>query len=105
PSVLTLVYDCAYNQGRGLRMGPRQGRAKPGKARKFTSQMRWSYSRTIFALTIRDRHIGEERALDRGRDEHFGQASGRGLHLAGQAIRLISARPATPRERRQYEEK
>ena len=57
-----------------------------------------------FALTIRDLYVGnEERWITIGMD-----ALGRLLVVVytwrGEGIRLISARPATPRERRQYEE-
>jgi uncharacterized DUF497 family protein len=56
------------------------------------------------ALTIRDLHFGnEERWITIGMDP-----VGRLLVVVytwrGEQIRLISARPATPRERRQYEE-
>ena len=58
-----------------------------------------------FALTIRDPYLGyEERWITIGVD-----ALGRILVVIytwrGEGIRLISARLATPRERRQYKEK
>jgi len=57
-----------------------------------------------FALTIRDPYLGnEERWVTIGMD-----GLGRILVVVytwrGEGIRLISARPATPREGRQYEE-
>ena len=57
-----------------------------------------------FALTIRDPHLGdEERWITIGMD-----MLGRILVVVytwrGERIRLISARPTTPREKRQYEE-
>ena len=55
------------------------------------------------ALTIPDPHSEEERWITLGRD-----ALGRVLVVIytwrGERVRLISARPATPRERKQYEE-
>lgn len=55
------------------------------------------------ALTIRDPHSEEERWITLGMD-----ALGRFLVVVytwrGERIRLISARRATPREHRQYEE-
>ena len=54
------------------------------------------------AVTIRDEHFDEERYITMGTD-----ALGRVLVLVwtwhGERLRLISARKATPRERRQYE--
>jgi uncharacterized DUF497 family protein len=54
------------------------------------------------AITIRDEHTEEDRFVTIGTD-----ALGRSLVVAytlrGHAIRLISARRAAPRERRQYE--
>lgn len=54
------------------------------------------------AITVRDEHPDEERFVTLGMD-----ALGRTLAVAyawrGNAVRLISARKATPRERRQYE--
>ena len=57
-----------------------------------------------FALTMRDLNDEEERWITLGMD-----AQGRVLVVnyawRGKTIRLISVRAATPRERRQYEEK
>jgi uncharacterized DUF497 family protein len=54
------------------------------------------------ALTIHERHLGEDRAVTIGTD-----GLGRILVVVytwrGERIRLISARKATRRERRQYE--
>jgi uncharacterized DUF497 family protein len=56
------------------------------------------------ALTVSDEHAHEERYVTLGMD-----ALGRILIVAytwrGNGVRLISARKATPRERRQYEAK
>ena len=56
-----------------------------------------------FALTVPDDHAAEERFVTIGMD-----ALGRLLVVVytwrGERVRLISARKATPRERRQYEE-
>jgi uncharacterized DUF497 family protein len=57
-----------------------------------------------FALTVSDEHADEERFVTLGMD-----ALSRVLVVVytwqGEGIRLISAREATPRERRQYEAK
>jgi uncharacterized DUF497 family protein len=55
-----------------------------------------------FALTVSDEHPNEQRFITLGMD-----ALGRALVVAytwrGEGVRLISARKATRRERRQYE--
>lgn len=54
------------------------------------------------ALTVRQPHEGEDRFVTLGTDL-FGRLLGVAYVHRGTRLRLISARSATPRERRQYE--
>ena len=63
----------------------------------------WSVFDDVFAITIPDESSAEERFMTLGVD-----ALGRVIVVVytwrGEAVRIISARKATRRERRQYEE-
>jgi len=56
------------------------------------------------AITLVDVHFGEERYLTFGMDAQ-GQVLAVSYSIRGSAIRIISARKATSRERAQYEDK
>ncbi len=82
----------------------------PGKAEKNFAKHGVRFADAVavleddLALTIRDPYVeNEERWITTGKD-----MLGRVLVVIytwrGDGIRLISARPATPRERRQYED-
>jgi uncharacterized DUF497 family protein len=82
----------------------------PGKAAKNLAKhgVHFADSVAVFeddlALTIRDPHLGdEERWITIGMDM-LGRILAVVYTWRGEGIRLISVRPATPRERRQYEE-
>lgn len=96
------MYDCAYNR----RMAYQWDTYKAAtNLRKHGIDFADSVS--VFsddlAITISDERFDEERFITIGMD-----ALGRILvvvyTLSGKEIRLISARPATRQERRQYEE-
>jgi len=99
------VYECAYNET-AVDFEWDRGKAAANLAKHgihFADAV--VVFEDDFALTIRDPRIGdEERWITAGMD-----TLGRLLVVVytwrGQAIRLISARLSTPRERRQYEEK
>ena len=101
--IFTSVYKCAYNSCVHFEW-------HPGKAATNLAKHGVHFADAIavleddLALTIRDPHLGdEERWISIGMD-----TLGRILVVVytwrGEGIRLISARPAMPRERRQYEE-
>jgi uncharacterized DUF497 family protein len=56
------------------------------------------------AITLVDEHLGEERYLTFGTDA-YGRVLAVSYALRGSAVRIISARKATSRERAQYEDK
>ncbi|MGH7923597.1 MAG: BrnT family toxin [Candidatus Binatus sp.] len=56
------------------------------------------------AVTVADEHLNEERYVTFGADAH-GRILAVSYAVRGSAIRIISARNATARERAQYEDK
>ena len=100
---MTPVYECTYNETVDCEWDPAKARANLAKhGIHFPDAV--SALEDEQALTIRDSSsTEEERWITLGMD-----ALGRILVVVytwrGEHLRLISARPATPRERRQYEE-
>jgi uncharacterized DUF497 family protein len=87
-----------------LRMGPQKGRCQPEQARHFVRRRSERVSDPL-ALTFPDRDHSEEEQREitighTGRQQVVFVAHCR----RGDRVRIISARRATPRERRQYEE-
>jgi uncharacterized DUF497 family protein len=103
PSIFTVVHICAYNESVHFEWDPSKAATNLTKHGIHFADAVGVFEDDV-ALTIRDPYLGdEERWITIGMD-----MLGRILVVVytwrGQGIRLISARSATPRERRQYEE-
>ena len=99
---LALLYNCAYDAFMGFEWDPDKAQANPRK-----HKVDFADAATVLeddlAITIPDDSADDEQFVTIGLD-----ALGRVLVVVntwrGDTIRIISARNATPRERREYEE-
>jgi len=101
-SFLVLVYNCAYNVSMDYQWDPQ-------KASKNYGKHRISFADAVAvladhkALTIEDDYPDEERYITIGADA-FGRILVVVYTYRNDSIRIISARKANARERKQYEE-
>ena len=96
------MHECAYNSLVEVEWDPKKAAANRRKhGVDFTDAATALHDE--WALTVREEHPGEERFVTLGMD-----ALGRVLVVVytwrGERVRLISARPATRGEQRQYTE-
>jgi uncharacterized protein len=102
PPISYLMYNRAYSLAVAYEWDPNKARTNLVKHGVLFADA-VAVLEDDYALTMRDRYLEEERWITLGSD-----ALGRVLVLVctwrGDDIRLITARFATPRERRKYEE-
>lgn len=97
------MHNCAYNCFMGYQWDPKKAESNRRKhGIRFANAV--SIFMDDFAITIEDDHPGERRFITIGRDA-FGRVLVAVYTYRGNDIRLISARKATSRERKQFEGK